>query len=197
MANPADEGAAAADDTVCSFCGMSHLMYGEMRTKERTLRQKEAELNAKEAALQLRDARVTLLEGRMRDYGLVVPPADYEPTAPPTAGGAVPVASARAGSSAEGGAGAGAGAGSGTCGGSGGSGSGGGGGGRPSSSAATRAHYEQLQQMQETCAQRLATVTELEAKLKAAEKDATAQRQAVADAEKVRVPVASGLRIEG
>ena len=38
------EGEIADGDTVCSFCGMSHLMYGEMRKKERRIVELEKEL---------------------------------------------------------------------------------------------------------------------------------------------------------
>ena len=33
-----------ADDTVCSFCGMSHLMYSEMRKKDKRMRARATSL---------------------------------------------------------------------------------------------------------------------------------------------------------
>ena len=35
------EEAADDDETVCSFCGMSHLMYAEQKTKEKVIKKKE------------------------------------------------------------------------------------------------------------------------------------------------------------
>mmetsp|Transcript_7024 Transcript_7024/g.15472 ORF Transcript_7024/g.15472 Transcript_7024/m.15472 type:complete len:100 (+) Transcript_7024:332-631(+) len=34
-----------SDETVCSFCGMSHLLYGEMRKKERRIAELESLLD--------------------------------------------------------------------------------------------------------------------------------------------------------
>ena len=101
----------ADEDTVCSFCGMSHLMYAEMRKKER---------------------RIAELEKALVSSG------------------------AEGASSAA----------------------------RPVSSQATRSHYDQLQQMQESCAKKLEGLSNLEARLAAAEKEAHSLRASVVDAGK-------------
>ena len=107
--------AAADDETVCSFCGMSHLMYAEMRKKER---------------------RITELETMLAQAG----------------GGS---GADREGASSQ-----------------------------PVTKEATRSHYEQLQQMQESCAKKLEGMAQLEKRLADAEKEASRLRAAAADAGK-------------
>ena len=51
------------DETVCSFCGMSHLMYAEQRKTEKEIGK--------------RGRRIVQLEGHIETLGLVVPPAEH------------------------------------------------------------------------------------------------------------------------
>lgn len=149
------EGMAVEDETVCSFCGMSHLMYSEQRKSTKEIGK--------------RGRRIYQLEGHIEHLGLVVPPpaeGDDEDgwsapdAAPPSKPAAAAAPIGRSGGS------------------------------RPSSSsskpvapAATRAHYEQLQSMQESCNAKLATVNRLEADLAAAQKATAEARAATAAAE--------------
>ena len=56
----ADDNGGGDDETVCSFCGMSHLMYAEQLKSERVIATKAE--------------RITLLETHMTKLGIVVPP---------------------------------------------------------------------------------------------------------------------------
>ena len=60
MPRAAAEEMPADDETVCSFCGMSHLMYADTKAKERKIDSHED--------------RIVTLEDHMHGLGLAVPP---------------------------------------------------------------------------------------------------------------------------
>lgn len=80
MAPPA---AVAEDETVCSFCGMSHLLYKDMRTKDKRISALEAEAAhaAADAEARVEAVRAELVRAVAEAHGGA--PGDAAAAAPP------------------------------------------------------------------------------------------------------------------